>query len=66
MQVMMEREGTQPPSGFIELDDAYIGGERPGKPGPGAENKTPFFAAIQATARGNKTSDCRWFSKQDD
>ena len=52
MQTMMEREDGQPLSGFIELDDAYIGGERPGKPGRGAENKTPFVAAVQTTAQG--------------
>jgi len=50
MQVMMERDEDKPLSGFIELDDAYLGGERSGKPGRGAANKTPFVAAVQTTA----------------
>lgn len=50
MQVMMEREQTKKLSGFIELDDAYLGGERPGVRGRGAANKTPFVAAVQTNA----------------
>lgn len=50
MQVMMEREATKKLSGFIELDDAYLGGERPGTPGRGSANKTPFIAAVQTTS----------------
>ena len=52
MQVMMERDASQPLSGFIELDDAYLGGERSGKPGHGVADKTPFVAAVQTTAQG--------------
>lgn len=52
MQVMMERDANQPLSGFIELDDAYLGGERSGKPGRGAADKTSFVAAVQTTAQG--------------
>lgn len=52
MQTMMERDNQQRLSGFIELDDAYIGGERSGKPGRGAEHKTPFVAAVQTTVQG--------------
>lgn len=52
MQVMMEREQTKMLSGFIEIDDAYLGGERPGKVGRGAANKTPFIAAVQTTSEG--------------
>lgn len=52
MQVMMEREQSKMLSGFIELDDAYLGGERRGKPGRGAANKTPFVAAVQTTSQG--------------
>lgn len=52
MQTMMERDDAKPLSGFIELDDAYIGGERAGTPGRGAANKTPFVAAVQTTAQG--------------
>lgn len=53
MQVMMERDLDKPLSGFIELDDAYLGGQRRGTPGRGAEGKTPFVAAVQTTAQGH-------------
>ena len=47
MQVMKERDDSQPLAGIIQLDDAYIGGELTGgKAGRGSENKTPFVAAI--------------------
>jgi hypothetical protein len=56
MQVMMERDDDQPLSGFIELDDAYLGGERTGcKPGRGADAKTPFVAAVETTSEGQPT-----------
>ena len=50
---MLERDHTKPLSGRIEVDDAYIGGERTGcKRGRGAEGKTPFIAAVQTTVDG--------------
>ena len=49
IQVMMEREQSKMLSGLIEMDDAYLGGEKPGKPGRGATGKTPFVAAVQRT-----------------
>ena len=53
MQVMLERDQKKPLSGFIELDDAYLGGESSGgKTGRGSENKTPFIAAVQTTSQG--------------
>lgn len=52
MQAMMEREQSKMLSGFIEIDDAYLGGEKTGKPGRGAEGKTPFVAAVQTTSQG--------------
>lgn len=56
MQVMMERDNGKKLSGFIELDDAYLGGERTGcKPGRGAEGKTPFVAAVETTDQGCPT-----------
>ena len=52
-QVMLERDEAKPLFGFIELDDAYLGGERRGgKRGRGSENKTPFVAAVQTTEQG--------------
>lgn len=53
MQVMLERDRKKPLSGFVELDDAYLGGEKSGgKSGRGSENKTPFVAAVQTTSQG--------------
>ena len=49
MQVMMDDRETL--SGWIQLDDAYLGGERSGgKRGRGAPGKTPFVAAVQTRA----------------
>ena len=47
MQVMKERDDSQPLAGIIQMDDAYWGGERRGgKRGRGAPNKVPFVAAV--------------------
>jgi hypothetical protein len=52
-QVMMERDAGQRLHGRVELDDAYLGGERSGgKRGRGAPGKTPFVAAVETTAEG--------------
>jgi hypothetical protein len=56
MQVMLERGQGLKLSGFVELDDAYLGGERTGcKPGRGAVGKTPFVAAVETTIEGHPT-----------
>ena len=34
------------------MDDAYLGGEKPVKPGRDATGKTPFLAAVQRTSQG--------------
>lgn len=48
MQVMTEREDTRRLSGFVQTDDAYLGGKRNGgKAGRGSENKQPFPIAVQ-------------------
>lgn len=48
MNAMAEVEETRVLSGRVEIDDAYLGGERSGgKPGRGSENKVPFVAAVQ-------------------
>jgi transposase-like protein len=53
MQVMMERDGTKRLTGRIELDDAYLGGERAGgKRGRGSAGKTPIVAAVETTPDG--------------
>ena len=52
-QVMMERDATKKLTGRIEIDHAYLGGERSGgKRGRGAAGKTPFVAAVETTADG--------------
>ena len=51
MQAMMAREETRRLAGFVQLDDAYLGGERNGgKPGRGSENKQPFVIAVATDA----------------
>lgn len=48
MQAMTEREDSRKLQGFVQLDDAYLGGERNGgKPGRGSENKQAFVIAVQ-------------------
>lgn len=52
-QAMLERELLKPLEGRIEMDDAYLGGERSGgKRGRGSPGKTPFVAAVETTADG--------------
>lgn len=47
MQAMAEREDPRKLKGFVQLDDAYLGGERNGgKPGRGSENKQAFVIAV--------------------
>ena len=55
MRAMGAREADKPKlSGRAEVDDAYLGGERPGgKRGRGAAGKTPIVAAVE-TAPGRK------------
>ena len=52
MRAMAAREADKPRlEGRVEIDDAYLGGERPGgKRGRGAAGKTPFVAAVETTA----------------
>src|SRR6516165_6258388 len=50
MQAMMERDATKRLTGRIEIDDAYLGGERNGgKRGRGSPGKTPIVAAVETT-----------------
>lgn len=51
-QVMLERNGTKLLKGVVQMDDAYLGGERSGKRGRGAAGKTPFVAAVAVTGDG--------------
>ena len=54
MEVMRERNETYRLSGDVQIDDAYLGGEKPGKAGRGAANKLPFVVAV-ATRDGKPT-----------
>jgi len=57
MQVMKERDDTQPLSGTVQLDDVYWGGElQGGSRGRGSENKTPFVAAVSTNEEGKPVS----------
>ena len=56
-QVMMERDASKQLTGRVEIDDAYLGGERTGgKRGRGAAGKTPFVAAVETTPDGKPVS----------
>ena len=52
MRAMAAREAAKPKlAGRVEIDDAYLGGGRPGgKRGRGAAGKTPIIAAVETTA----------------
>jgi len=52
MQVMLERVRQQSLAERIEMDDAYLGGERAGKRGRGSHNKIPFISAVETTQDG--------------
>ena len=50
MEVMRQRNSIYKLGGDVQIDDAYLGGERPAKPGKtgrSAEGKIPFVAAVE-------------------
>lgn len=54
MQAMCEREDRYVLGGQVQVDDAYLGGERSGgKAGRGSENKVPFVAAVSISDDGH-------------
>ena len=54
MTAMGAREAQHRLSGSVQVDDAYLGGERAGgKPGRGSENKVPFVAAVSLNDLGH-------------
>jgi hypothetical protein len=71
MQVMLERDHDQPLTGErVEVDDAYLGGERSdGTTGRGTSGQTPFVAAVQTTVEGQpvrvKFSRVAGFTRED-
>ena len=54
MQTMAQRDARYLLHGRVEIDDAYLGGERAGSINGGrkAANKSAFVAAVQTTAEG--------------
>jgi transposase-like protein len=52
MRAMADREAGKPKlAGRVEIDDAHLGGERPGgRRGRGAAGKTPIVAAVETSA----------------
>ena len=51
---MAEREARYVLEGPVQVDDAYLGGERSGgKVGRGSENKVPFVAAVSLSEDGH-------------
>jgi len=54
LRAMTERDEADLLQGKIQIDDAYLGGERPGgKPGRGSENKIPIVAAVSLNEAGH-------------
>lgn len=59
MEAMRVREEDRRLHGRVEVDDAYLGGERAGgKPGRGSENKIPFVMAVQTAGLGRPHLVC--------
>ena len=59
MEAMRVREQPRELDGRVEIDDAYLGGERSGgKVGRGSENKVPIVAAVQTTPAGQPMLAC--------
>lgn len=59
MEGMRRREERRELDGRVEMDDAYLGGQRSGgKTGRGSENKVPIVAAVQTTAEGAPLVAC--------
>jgi hypothetical protein len=59
MEAMRVREQPRELDGRVEMDDAYLGGERSGgKTGRGSENKVPIVVAVQTTPEGQPIVAC--------
>lgn len=53
MAAMAQCDAQQPLYGDVQLDDAYLGGERPGVGGRGSPNKVPLVAAVSTNDKGH-------------
>lgn len=59
MEGMRLSEERRELDGRVEMDDAFLGGERSGgKVGRGSENKVPIVAAVQTTPKGEPIMAC--------
>lgn len=59
MEAMRLCEQDRELDGRVEMDDAFLGGERSGgKAGRGSENKVPIVAAVQTTPDGHPVVAC--------
>ena len=53
-RAMARQDATHRLDGDVQIDDAYLGGERAGgKAGRGSENKVPFVAAVSLDEQGH-------------
>ena len=52
MKTMAVCDSQQPLEGAVQIDDAYLGGERPGVGGRGSTNKVPIVAAVSVNGDG--------------
>jgi transposase-like protein len=68
MGSMERRDRQRPLSGAVQMDDAYLGGERPGVGGRGSPNKVPIVAAVSTNEAGHplrvKLSPLAGFTRQ--
>lgn len=53
MHTMAACDAAHPLRGDVQVDDAYLGGERAGTGGRGSPNKVPFIAAVSLSASGH-------------
>ena len=53
MLTMSACDAAHPLRGDVQVDDAYLGGERPGVGGRGSPNKVPFIAAVSLSEAGH-------------
>ena len=51
LRSVMIRTGREPLSGRVEVDEAYVGGQKEGARGRGAEGKTAVLVAVEGQAR---------------
>ena len=68
LQAMVLAEAGRQLTGRVEVDDAFLGGQRSGgKSGRGSENEVPFVVAVQTTEDGRAHLAClsaRPFTKE--